>query len=116
VDDDAAVRRTFSRLLRRSGAEVMEPDPSRWGSTAEAIQSLCDPPPDLILLDLHLRDLATSEIYTALKNDAPEIASRVVFFTGGVAPQVALDRPVVNKMLAWDDLVLCILAVVRPRL
>lgn len=68
-----------------------------------------------MLLDLNLRGLSANNTYRGLRAEAPELADRVVFFTGGAAPQKGVDRPVVNKMLAWDDFILCVLQEVRPK-
>ena len=114
VDDDSAVRRTFGLLLRRSGAEALEMDPVGWSSVAQAVGSIRTETPDVVLLDLNLRDLSAKDIYRSLRAEAPELADRVVFFTGGAVPQQGVDRPVVSKMLAWDDFILCVLQAVRP--
>ncbi|MSR22367.1 MAG: hypothetical protein EXR92_02310 [Gemmatimonadetes bacterium] len=59
------------------------------------------------------RTLSAEEIYSTFRAQAPDVAHRVVFFTGGPAPQHGIDRPVVNKMLAWEEFVLSILRAVQ---
>jgi hypothetical protein len=48
-----------------------------------------------------------------MKDAAPEIASRVLFFTGGFLPSAGLDRPAVNKMAEWSELLASILRIVE---
>jgi hypothetical protein len=52
-------------------------------------------------------------VYEELKESAPEVASRVLFFTGGFLPTAGLDRPAVNKMAEWSELVASILRIVE---
>jgi len=111
VDDDQAVRRTFGRLLRRSGAEVADLDPGPWSSPALAALEICRESPDAVLLDVDLRRLSGLEVYAAVANRAPDVASRVVFFTGGAPPPEGTGRPTLNKMVAWHELVACVLGV-----
>jgi hypothetical protein len=48
-----------------------------------------------------------------MKDSAPEIARRVLFFTGGFLPTETLERPAVNKMAEWSELVASILRIVE---
>jgi CheY-like chemotaxis protein len=115
IDDDAAVRQTFAKLLRRSGAQVLEMDPLSWSSPLEAVETIRAERLDIVLLDLNLRTLSVEETFSLLKARAHDLAEQVVFFTGGPVPAQGIDRPVLSKMLAWDDFVSFILGAVRPR-
>jgi CheY-like chemotaxis protein len=90
-------------------------DPATWRSVDQAVASIREGRPDVVLLDVHLRKLSARDVYLRLKGVAPDLARKVVFFTGGPIPHQGLDRPVVNKMLAWDDFVLCILRAVHSQ-
>ena len=97
-----------------SGAEALEMDPVGWSSVAQGVGAIRAETPDIMLLDLNLRGLSANNIYRGLRAETPERVDRIVFFTGGAAPQRGVDRPVVNNMLAWDDFILCVLQAVRP--
>jgi CheY-like chemotaxis protein len=113
ADDDMSVRRTIARLLQRAGAEVIELDPGGWATAADAVRAILESAPDVLLLDLSLPHTSGLEVYEAMKDSAPEIARRVLFFTGGFLPTETLERPAVNKMAEWSELVASILRIVE---
>jgi CheY-like chemotaxis protein len=113
ADDDMSVRRTTARLLRRAGADVIEFDPGGWPTAADAVRIIRRTAPDVLLLDLSLPHTSGLEVYGEMKEVAPELARRVLFFTGGYLPAEGLDRPAVNKMAEWSELVASILRIVE---
>jgi CheY-like chemotaxis protein len=113
ADDDISVRRTIARLLRRAGADVIELDPGGWPTAADAVRAIRRAAPDVLLLDLSLPHTSGLEVYEEMKDAAPEIARRVLFFTGGFLPSAGLDRPAVNKMAEWSELLASILRIVE---
>lgn len=113
ADDDTSVRRTIARLLRRAGAEAIELDPDGWTTASDAVRAIRRAAPDVLLLDLTLPHTSGLEVYEEMKEAAPEIARRVLFFTGGFLPSEGLDRPAVNKMAEWSELVASILRIVE---
>jgi signal transduction histidine kinase len=85
VDDDEALRTTFSFVLRRHGYHVIEAD-SGVAGLAMARQHL----PDLILSDIHMPGGDGSTLLHDLRND-PELRSRqIVLMTG--KPELASPR------------------------
>jgi CheY-like chemotaxis protein len=104
VDDDLAVRQVFVRLLNRAGAVATGLDPMPWDGPWEAITHLEREVPDVILLDLRLGALSGMEIYGALLEASPVLARRVIFLTGGDPPDPQPDRPVLSKLVTWDEL------------
>lgn len=113
ADDDLSVRKTIARLLRRAGADVVELDPEGWPTAADAVRAIRRAAPDVLLLDLSLPHLSGLEVYEEMKEAAPAIARRVLFFTGGFLPTEGLDRPAVNKMAEWSELMASILRIVE---
>lgn len=81
VDDDPAVRRALTRLLRRSGAEVTELLPE---SDAELLllHRLEEADPQLILLDLRMGGQGGLSLWNRMCLEAPELAGRVIFMSG----------------------------------
>lgn len=107
VDDEPNVRSVLVRLLRRSGAHVETPEiTADAAGTAAAIAALA---PDVVLLDLNLGRLLGTEVLTELRMKAPEVAARVIFFSGAVgwdgAGQRIAGRPTLAKGSALDDIV-----------
>jgi CheY-like chemotaxis protein len=114
VDDEEAIRRTFARLLRRAGAEVLELDPARWNVPDHAVIELAELAPQAILLDLNLLGLSGLDIHRGIHRVDPRLAERVLLFTGGTPPPRAFDHCTLNKMIGWDELVVRILRVAGP--
>lgn len=108
VDDDLAVRQVFVRLLNRAGAVATGIDPLSWQSPRDALGCLERDSPDVILLDLRLGPLAGMEVYGMLMEASPDLARRIIFLTGGDPPDPEPDRPVLNKLVTWDELSSCI--------
>lgn len=111
VDDDVAVRQVFVRLLERAGARAVGLDPTEWGRAGEAGERIRAETPDVILLDLHLGHLSGLDIYDTMLEGCPGLAHRILFLTGGDLPHPAPSRPVLNKLVTWDELAARIRAV-----
>ncbi len=77
VDDEAALRRTLERALRGMGCEVVSASDAHL-----AYQVLDETDVDLVLLDLHLPQMAGDTFFLALTRRWPSLASRVVLMTG----------------------------------
>jgi DNA-binding NtrC family response regulator len=77
VDDEAALRRTLERALRGMGCEVVSA-----GDAHLAYQMLDETDIDLVLLDLHLPQMAGDTFFLALTRRWPSLADRVVLMTG----------------------------------
>lgn len=79
VDDDSAVRKAFSRTLRRDGYEV-----TQAASVAEALQILeRNHDFDAIVCDLVMPDLDGPDFYKHVNEQFPQLTSRIVFISGG---------------------------------
>lgn len=104
VDDDEAVGRAVVRTLRsRVDAELMP-------GVEAARQRLRERHFDLVLSDLQMPDGGGRRLYEELLASSPEIAARVVFFSGGSpapadAAFIARERiPLLTKPLRVDEL------------
>jgi CheY-like chemotaxis protein len=115
VDDDPAVRRVFGRLLARAGARPCEVDPGEARTPDEIVDRLASEDPDVILLDLNLGPLTGVQVYDALAERAPDLAERVLFLTGDTAADPPRPRPLVHKLITWDELSAQVLEVDRVR-
>lgn len=77
VDDEAGVRRSISRLLRRSGFAVTEAS----GGEA-ALELLRQGRYDVVLSDLRMPGLSGEGFYERIRQDFPAMLGRVVFTSG----------------------------------
>ncbi|HSB53804.1 MAG TPA: hybrid sensor histidine kinase/response regulator, partial [Gemmatimonadales bacterium] len=77
VDDEAGVRRSISRLLRRSGFSVTEAS----GGEA-ALELLRQARFDVVLSDLRMPGLSGEEFFARIQREFPAMAGRVVFTSG----------------------------------
>jgi len=86
VDDEVYVRAVVARLLR-SEHDVVE---AGSGKEAEALLAT-DDRFDVILTDLLMPEASGMDLHDGLVATRPELAARVVFMTGGVFTQRAID-------------------------
>lgn len=77
LDDEASLRRTLERALRRIGCEVVSA-----GDPHLAYQLLHETDVDLILVDLHLRQMSGATFFLAVTRRWPRLADRIVLMTG----------------------------------
>ena len=78
VDDEPPLARILSAILS-------EHDVTLAFSARDAIQRVAEAPPfDVILCDLQMTDLSGIDVYEHVVANRPELASRVLFMTGGV--------------------------------
>ncbi|MFN8651550.1 MAG: ATP-binding protein [Gemmatimonadales bacterium] len=77
VDDEAGVRRSISRLLRRSGFSVTE----AAGGEA-ALEALRQARFDVVLSDLRMPGLSGEQFFERIRSEFPAMTSRVVFTSG----------------------------------
>jgi len=77
VDDDPKIRVLLQRMLRLDDHEVTPAE-----SVREALDTLETRTFDLILTDLMMPELTGRDLYDALVHLHPEMAERVVFFSG----------------------------------
>ena len=81
VEDDATMQAVLRTLLEIEGYQVaLAPNKSRLD---ELIQSICDASPDILLLDVHLRDLSGYDVIKRIR-DAASIANTRVIMTSGM--------------------------------
>jgi PAS domain S-box-containing protein len=85
IDDEPQVLRSIQRAL--GAHEVVVADSGR-----DALARLeADPSFDVILCDLMMGDMTGMDVMKALRDRSPELASRVVFMTGGVFTEAARE-------------------------
>ncbi len=77
VDDEAGVRRSISRLLRRSGFSVTE----AAGGEA-ALELLRQSRFDVVLSDLRMPGISGEEFFERIRREFPAMTGRVVFTSG----------------------------------
>ncbi|MGE0788886.1 MAG: ATP-binding protein [Sandaracinaceae bacterium] len=106
VDDEPLVRRALRRLLRRH--DVVEA-----ASGASALEVLAeDDAFDAILCDVMMPDVTGIELYQQIREQHPELGTRLVFMTGGafdarvgdLLEAVVGDATVVQKPFQSDQL------------
>jgi len=103
VDDEDSVRRSVERLLRSAGMQV-----ETFPSGREFLEALGDPPPDFVILDLHMPAMNGFDVCEQLQrtgvhvpvaiitgHDKPEYRARAV--AAGVTAY--LPKPVDDKEL-----------------
>jgi CheY-like chemotaxis protein len=81
VDDNPDVRSALGRLLRRTGAEVVQLGPEA-GSAEQVLHTVIRSVPDAVLLDLNMGVRTGVEIWGMLREHIPPLADRVVFLSG----------------------------------
>lgn len=84
VDDDPALTRSLSRALRHTGAEIRAA-----GTIADAIATLADFGPELLLLDVCLPDGTGLEVLEAIESATPRPA--VIAMSGTASPEQTFD-------------------------
>jgi len=83
IDDDRMVARAIDRVLRRDHEVVIV------NSGTAALEHLLDPEPafDVVLCDLMMPDMSGWDVHRAVLAEAPHMAERMVFITGGTLHQ-----------------------------
>lgn len=77
VDDEAGIRRSVSRFLRRSGFQVTEvPDGEA------ALQALGAASHDVVISDLRMPGLSGEELFARIQRDFPAMTGRIIFTSG----------------------------------
>ncbi len=79
VDDEVGIRRSVSRLLRRTGFQVTDVP----GAQA-ALHALRAATYDVVISDLRMPGLSGEEFFDLIQRDFPEMAGRVVFTSGDI--------------------------------
>jgi DNA-binding response OmpR family regulator len=91
VDDDAALLGSVAHALRGVGYEVMVAD----GGLAALALLQEGPPPDLLIVDLGLRDMGGEAVVAAALRIAPKLP--VLIATGATEKAADLGLPVLAK-------------------
>ncbi len=80
VEDDATMQAVLRTLLEIEGYQVMlAPAKSQLD---ELIQSICDAMPDVLLLDVHLRDISGYDVVQRIRQTARIAGARVIMSSG----------------------------------
>lgn len=97
VEDEFLIRWSLAEVLGQAGHLVVQAS-----DAADALHALSgDPPPDIVLLDLRLPDVADFSLLEAIRRDAP--GATIVLMTAYGTPEIAADarrlgaRLVLNK-------------------
>ena len=78
IDDEVVIRRTLERLLGKEHEVVL------YATGQEALDHLeQDPEFDVIVCDLMMPGLTGMDMYDTLGQRQPDLASRMIFLTGG---------------------------------
>jgi len=94
IDDDAVIRFSIRRVLSGSGVEVLEAD-----SAEEGVRLAGEHWPDVILLDIRLRERSGLEVFHDLRRLDPKIL--IIFITGHGTTDTAIEA---MKLGAFDYL------------
>lgn len=102
VDDDAAIRRAYSRVFRGKKLRFAE-------NGEEALRAILSQRPDLVVTDLVMPEMNGVELYESICSRWPDLAKRVVFVTGtdsllGAVRERAPTCPVVKKPFVAAEL------------
>lgn len=106
VDDEAGIRRSVGRYLRRAGYQVTDVP-----SAQAALNALDTAQYDVIVSDLRMPGLSGEELFVRLERDHPTMARRIVFTSGDMLreeTQSFLARsgcPALEKPYELDELV-----------
>ncbi len=103
IDDDPGVSRALSRMLREHKTTLAE-------GGQPGIDLLLREDFDVVLCDLMMPDVSGMDVYEKVRTVRPEIASRIVFITGGAhtaegraflerVPNPKLDKPIARAEL-----------------
>ena len=79
IDDEPSIVRFCRKVLEGMGFEV-----SSTGDGYLAMEMVDKTDFELILVDIRLPKMSGIELFTRLKKDDPDIASKIVFMTGSV--------------------------------
>lgn len=80
IDDEDAIRRSVGKYLSRRGHSVVEA-----ASGTDGLEQALAQPFDVILLDLKMPGMSGEAVYRALREQRPELCSRIIFATGDIA-------------------------------
>ena len=94
IDDEAVIRFSIRRVLATSGVEVLEAD-----SAEEGLRLAGECWPDVILLDIRLRDRSGLDVFHDLRRLDPK--SLIIFITGQGTTDTAIEA---MKLGAFDYL------------
>ena len=86
VDDELGIRQTLRRILSRDHAVEL----AASGEEAQAMLEV-DVAFDLLFFDLNMPAMSGVDLHAWLHARAPEVASRVVFMTGGAFSPRVID-------------------------
>lgn len=103
IDDDPGVSRALSRMLREHKTTLAE-------GGQPGLDLLLREDFDVVLCDLMMPDVSGMDVYEKVRTVRPEIASRIVFITGGAhtaegraflerVPNPKLDKPIARAEL-----------------
>ena len=82
IEDDPSVREEYSVILRTEGYEVSEAS-----TGVEGLRIFCEKHPQLVFLDVTLRDKDAREVCRIIKADTSRPEASVVMFSGHGSPQ-----------------------------
>ncbi|MGH7857573.1 MAG: hybrid sensor histidine kinase/response regulator, partial [Candidatus Binatia bacterium] len=114
IDDEPLVLSTAKLILGREH-EVLGARSGR-----EALEVLHrEPEVDVILCDLMMREISGMELYASLRRNAPALADRMVFMTGGAFTRTAQEflgdvkNPCIEKPFKASDLMQIVRQAIR---
>jgi len=116
IDDEPAIQRALTQLLRRSGHTI-----TTAANGQEGLSALEERSYDVILCDMRMPDLDGPEFYRELARRHPHLLSRIIFLTGDVLSPEAqaffarVDRPRLIKPFKAREVRLLIQQVLEAR-
>lgn len=114
VDDEAAVLRAMTRLLRFHKTTAVQ-------GGVEAIEAISTGEFDAIVCDITMPDVDGLAVYEHVKQHKPQLLDRIIFCSGGIASQRVRDffatctNPRIDKPVSLPILMQLIEGVIQPK-
>lgn len=102
VDDDAAIRQLYGRLLRRSGAVAIEFAPAECRTAEMMAAHIASAAPDAVLLDAEMGAYDGVAVWEALLRLSPASAEHTLIVSGYATEAVAGSPALADRWIGKD--------------
>lgn len=93
VDDETGIRQVIRLALQREPGYVIE----EAATGLQALKSIAESPPDLMIIDFHLPDVLGSEVIAQIRKDQEVLP--IIFLSGATDVSHEKDVSLVNSFL-----------------
>lgn len=94
VDDETGIRQVIRLALQREPEYVIE----EAGTGLQAVKSIAQCPPDLMIIDFHLPDVLGSEVISQVRKEHKVLP--IIFLSGAPDASHEQDVSLINSFLA----------------